>query len=258
MNIAPAVLVAQAERMAVNFPWLPGLEAQYRLPPFTLVAVGSRETNCTNEVGDNGHGHGIWQLDDRSHQIPLRFDSDVSLQASIAARMLAALFALYKDWRLAFDAYNSGRPSDAATTGHDYGPDVLARRDFLVAHFSGGGDRLGEGTASPPGNNSQRGNLTMLSAADPKLAIAVIPYPEGGEWVVFQDGGVHAGGAARYFGSFPGLPESWRQGVGVFTDAQARTDGAGKVIGYTLCRQDGALYRFGADMWAAYQAGGGK
>jgi hypothetical protein len=34
--------------------------------PDLLLAVSSRETNVVNEVGDDGHGRGAWQIDDRT------------------------------------------------------------------------------------------------------------------------------------------------------------------------------------------------
>lgn len=104
----------------------------YGLPPYLLHAVGSRETNLTNEIGDGGHGHGIFQLDNRSHTIPPGFDSDITMQAVTAAAMLSALYQRYGDWTSACNAYNSGSPLTANTAGGDYGPDVMARQAFLL------------------------------------------------------------------------------------------------------------------------------
>lgn len=38
----------------------------YDFDPLLLMAIASRETNIRNIVGDNGHGYGIMQIDDRS------------------------------------------------------------------------------------------------------------------------------------------------------------------------------------------------
>src|SRR5271166_6321874 len=90
-----------------------------------LFAVGSRETNLTNEVGDFGHGHGVWQLDDRSHTPPggfANFDADVPLQCTTAAVMLHGLLtATGGQVEEAAAIYNSGQPGELGTTHQDYG-----------------------------------------------------------------------------------------------------------------------------------------
>src|SRR5262249_38235327 len=75
----------------------------------------------------HGHGHGIWQLDDRSHAIPPGFDRDPVAQAHAAASMLQHLHQTFGSWERALNAYNSGHPDAAHTTGHNYGPDVMNR-----------------------------------------------------------------------------------------------------------------------------------
>lgn len=64
--------------------------------------------------------------------------------------------------------------------------------------------------------------------------------PGGGVWVLTRDGGVRAYNAP-FHGSYPGLPEEWRQGERTFVDITVRDDGA---EGYMLHGSDGALYRF--------------
>ena len=143
MKIAPDVLLGQYRRSVAAWPFLPDVEASYRLPRCLLVAVASRETNCRNVVGDGGHGHGVFQYDDRSHAIPAGFDGDVRLQAETAAAMLRGLIDAFQgNVRAALDAYNAGagavraalrvgRDPDSVTTGRDYGSDVLARMSYL-------------------------------------------------------------------------------------------------------------------------------
>jgi len=100
-----------------------------------LFAVGSRETDLTNEVGDGGHGHGVWQLDDRFHNPPggfANFDSNVPMQCATAAAMLHTDLAITGgNLEEAAAIYNSGHPDEAATTGGDYGIDVRERMQFL-------------------------------------------------------------------------------------------------------------------------------
>ncbi|HUC37042.1 MAG TPA: hypothetical protein VMR97_07960 [Acidimicrobiales bacterium] len=129
MDISPADLRAEVERALEDWPFIVTIERACGLPRWLLFAVGSRETNLTNEVGDGGHGHGVWQLDDRSHKIPTGFDQNVSQQAIAAAEMLAGELAAYGgDIIEAAAVYNSGQPQDQFTTGGDYGTDVALRR----------------------------------------------------------------------------------------------------------------------------------
>jgi hypothetical protein len=132
MNISGSDLLNEWARASKQWQVIAQVNALYGLPPYLLHAVGSRETNLTNEVGDGGHGHGIFQLDDRSHTIPAGFDDDVNAQTEMAAAMLTALFLKYRDWISALNAYNSGSPNSANTTGGDYGPDVMGRQQFLL------------------------------------------------------------------------------------------------------------------------------
>lgn len=145
MNIDGETLDAQYERARKAWPFIELVEAQYHLPRLTLYAVGSRETNLTNEVGDGGHGHGVWQLDNRSHDIPPGFDANVELQAVRAAGMLAALRGTFGgDARAAFAAYNAGAGTveynlahgldiDTGTAHGDYSIDVAQRLAWLQA-----------------------------------------------------------------------------------------------------------------------------
>ena len=65
MEITESALTAQYQRAKLAWPFIHQTELARGLPRMLLFAVGSRETNLTNEVGDFGHGHGVWQLDDR-------------------------------------------------------------------------------------------------------------------------------------------------------------------------------------------------
>lgn len=138
MRISPQDLQTQFIRARNDWAFVGEINDRYGFPPALLYAVGSRETNLRNVVGDGGHGHGVFQLDDRFHIIPAGFDTDVRAQAEMAAAMLAALFSRFEDWIKACNSYNSGSPATNATAGHDYGPDVMARQQFLSTLNSGG------------------------------------------------------------------------------------------------------------------------
>ena len=135
MEITESELTAQYQRANSTWPFIHQTELARGLPKMLLFAIGSRETNLTNEVGDFGHGHGVWQLDDRSHTPPggfPHFDANVPLQCSTAAAMLQGILAITGgNVEEAAAIYNSGQPGEPGTTHHDYGIDVLERMQFL-------------------------------------------------------------------------------------------------------------------------------
>ncbi len=227
MDIAPAQLLAEYQRAAAAWPFIPAVERQYGLPPFCLFAVGSRETNLTNEAGDLGHGHGVWQLDDRSHQIPPGFDQDVHAQAIYAAIMLAGEIAAYGEVG-AYDVYNSGQPAPAGTTGHDYGPDVAGRRAWLQANV--------------PYPQEEK----MLKSTDPKSGCFVLVDATGAVDTFDADGspgGHYLGGLNNHpqWQAGGSLPEGPAVGVNHYDDAL--TPG---VSAYVIMTRDagGAFHRY--------------
>lgn len=158
MDISVVDLKAEYLKALQLWPFIPDYERFARVPRMLLFAVGSRETNLDpaytqGKVGDYGHGHGVCQLDDRSHRIPAGFDTNVNLQFQIAAEMLVDNFDGTHGWIPALAEYNSGQTDDRYTTGHDYAHDVLARMDALNTLFplppSPFIDRL-LGPATPP------------------------------------------------------------------------------------------------------------
>jgi len=174
MNITESELSAQFQQAKSQWPFIHQTELASGLPRMLLFAVGSRETNLTNEVGDFGHGHGVWQLDDRSHTPPggfAQFDGNVPLQCSIAADMLHDLLAREAgNVERAANRYNSGQPETAHTTGHDYGPDVVQRMQTLQRLF-------------PSVGPSVSGNVPAWFTRD--LAIAS-PFMQGSDVGVVQ------------------------------------------------------------------------
>jgi hypothetical protein len=142
MEITESELAAQYQRASSSWPFVHQTELAHGLPRMLLFAIGSRETNLTNEVGDFGHGHGVWQLDDRWHTPPggfTRFDANVPLQCSTAAAMLHGMLTVTGgNVQHAAAIYNSGQTGDAGTTHHDYGTDVLERMQVLQRRFGNG------------------------------------------------------------------------------------------------------------------------
>lgn len=116
-----------------------------------IRAIASRETNIRNIVGDNGHGRGLLQIDDRSHRAWLQKVGagtgcpPVGKAATYAIALLEANIAQAKAagvpfgqrLRVAVAGYNCGMGNalaawrggdvDARTAGGDYSADVLAR-----------------------------------------------------------------------------------------------------------------------------------
>jgi peptidoglycan hydrolase-like protein with peptidoglycan-binding domain len=135
MEITGSELTAQYQQANSTWPFIHQTEIDHGLPRMLLFAIGSRETNLTNEVGDFGHGHGVWQLDDRWHTPPggfPHFDADVPMQCDIAAAMLKGILATTGgNVEEAAAIYNSGQPGEAGTTHGDYGIDVVQRMQFL-------------------------------------------------------------------------------------------------------------------------------
>jgi len=147
MHITESALSAEYQRAKLQWPFIHQTELAHGLPKMLLFAVGSRETDLTNEVGDNGHGHGVWQLDDRFHSPPpggsfANFDSNVPLQCATAAAMLHTDLAITGgNVEEAAAIYNSGQSGRPSTTGGDYGIDVLERMQTLQQlHGNGGPD----------------------------------------------------------------------------------------------------------------------
>lgn len=184
--------------------WAPDIEkaaAKYNLPPSYIAAVMDRETNGRNILGDGGHGHGLMQIDDRSHGAWLASHhngmdpaENIDYGASILRDNLNAAHAkgLKGDAALKFaaSAYNAGLGgaerglaagnSDAYTTGHNYGSDVLHR----MQNFSGlgmtptqgaGGKNRPSGTGKTSkggGSKSSGGGNYVVRSGDTLGAIA--------------------------------------------------------------------------------------
>jgi hypothetical protein len=218
-QIAPQILFDDCDRALAQWPFLPTVEAFYGLPPWLLFAIGSRETNLTDEIGDGGHGHGVFQLDDRSHIIPNPFP--VSLQASTAANELRGLLArVGGNVDEAADLYNSGYPYDQPTTGHNYGTDVSGRRLLCVAHY------LPPAPSPPPTEE-----LNMFKST-----------PDGkGFWVCKPSGAVGTGGDAKYFGGCnPGASSPFPPG-----ETAVGFDCTPTGLGYWIYGSNNQLYAFG-------------
>lgn len=153
MQIADEDLRDQYERASRLWPFFHAIERAHGLLPFQLFATGSKETNLdpvytTGKLHRDGHGHGLFGMDDRWHDIPEGFDTDARMQAERAATFLAALRKRYRSWPTAIDFYGpqGGIPR--------YRIDVLERREFLEATF---GRRMSNLPEAPPEEENRSG-----------------------------------------------------------------------------------------------------
>ena len=125
-------------------PQIAAAAGRYGLDPKLLAAVAAQETggpgsnSGANVVGDGGHGHGLFQIDDRYHAFastPAAMDPGQN--AGYAAGMLSGLLRKFGgNVRAALSAYNSGSPSAAGTTTN-WGGRVLGYADSVLAHYAG-------------------------------------------------------------------------------------------------------------------------
>ncbi len=126
----------------------------HNLDPRLLAAVAAQETggpgsnSGRNIVGDGGHGHGIFQIDDRSWgfaRTPAAMDPQHN--ANMAATILADNLRTYGgDLRSALSAYNAGSPHaiGSRTTWGD--GKILGYADSVMRHYAA----LGAPAAAPP------------------------------------------------------------------------------------------------------------
>jgi hypothetical protein len=134
---------------------------QADVPPEMFVAIGSRETNLINELGDfqggEHHGVGITQGDIQHPEIrKWRDDGTWQKDPQVVQNFTAGILADYwnqidtaypdltdeQSLLMAASSYNAGvhgsirgyleGDCDRHTTGHDYGHDVVARMNYFA------------------------------------------------------------------------------------------------------------------------------
>jgi hypothetical protein len=117
---------------------------RHGLNPDLLAAVAAQETggpgsnSGRNVVGDGGHGHGLFQIDDRWHPFAsTKAAMDPAQNADYAAGMLSGLLKRYGgNVHEALCAYNSGSPTAAGTkTRWGDGAD-LGYADSVMRHYA--------------------------------------------------------------------------------------------------------------------------
>jgi hypothetical protein len=172
---------------------------RHQVDPTLLAAVAAQETGGPgsnagrNVVGDAGHGHGLFQIDDRWHdfaQTPAAMDP--AANADYAAGMLHGLIAKFGgNVHQALSAYNAGSPNAAGTPTTWGDGKTLDYADSVMRHY---GDISGtrSGSPPPPGNTGTSGDPASLE-----------------ESVIAELSGLMAslGSLASQAQSMPGMPQ---------------------------------------------------
>ena len=122
MNIDP--IASRLAGQGVAFaPQIAGAARRHGVDPELLAAVAAQETGGPgsnagrNVVGDGGHGHGLFQIDDRWHDFANARRDGPGRNADYAAGMLQGCSSATAATSIeALSAYNAGSPNATGTT----------------------------------------------------------------------------------------------------------------------------------------------
>jgi hypothetical protein len=125
-------------------PQIAAAATRHNLDPRLLAAVAAQETggpasnSGRNVVGDGGHGHGVFQIDDRWHafaRTPAAMDP--AQNADYAAGILSSNLNRYGgDVHAALSAYNAGSPTAAGTQTTWGDGTQLGYADSVLRHYT--------------------------------------------------------------------------------------------------------------------------
>lgn len=133
------------EQRGVAFaPEIARAAAKYGLDPQLLAAVAAQETGGPgsnagrNVVGDGGHGHGVFQIDDRFHGFARTAAAmNPAANADYAAQMISGLLKQYGgDVHKALSAYNAGSPDARGTVTPWQDGRQLGYADSVLRHYA--------------------------------------------------------------------------------------------------------------------------
>ena len=155
------------------------------LAPSLLAAVAAQETGGPgvnagrNILGDGGHGHGLFQIDDRYHAFARSPASmDPAQNAEHAAEMLHGLLQRYGgNERAALSAYNAGSPTARGTTTRWSDGATLDYADSVLRHQA----QIEEARAELPEAAARIDSYATSTGAPPGIPLAPPPAAQHGE-----------------------------------------------------------------------------
>ena len=163
-------------------PQIAAAAQRHQLDPQLLAAVAAQESggpgqsSGANVVGDGGHGHGIFQIDDRSHAFastPAAMDPGQN--ADYAAGMLSGLLGQYGgNVHAALSAYNSGSPTATGTTTDWGNGTTLGYADSVLQHYAllGGSARDAQ-ISDLPATSASVNQLQSVAAASGSAGVGI-------------------------------------------------------------------------------------
>lgn len=186
----------------MNVSFAPQIEAaakRHGLDPRLLAAVAAQETggpgsnSGRNVVGDGGHGHGVFQIDDRYHAFARSPQAmDPGANADYAADMIAGNLKRYGgNVRAALSAYNAGDPNATGTKTQWGDGKVLGYADSVLRHYQ---QICGNTDASPAelaradqpeatdNANALLNALVSMTAANPTCQLPTMAAPTATSW----------------------------------------------------------------------------
>jgi len=124
-------------------PQIAAAASAHHLDPRLLAAVAAQETggpgqnSGNNIVGDGGHGHGVFQIDDRSWPFASsQAAMDPAKNADVAAGILEDSLQRYGgDVHAALSAYNTGSPDATGTVTTWPDGEKLGYADSVLRHY---------------------------------------------------------------------------------------------------------------------------
>jgi len=154
------------------------------LDPKLLAAVAAQETggpgsnSGRNVVGDGGHGHGLFQIDDRTWAFGASAAAmDPAANANAAAGILADDLARSGgDLRAALSTYNSGSPTGTGTKTTWGDGATLGYADSVLRHYSALGGDPAQVLADNRTTASSVNALAGFTATQPLATAATGPF----------------------------------------------------------------------------------
>lgn len=155
-------------------PEIAGAAERHGLDPRLLAAVAAQETGGPgsnagrNVLGDGGHGHGIFQIDDRFHgfaRTPAAMQP--AANADYAASMLSGLIGRFGgDVHKALSAYNAGDPNATGTVTSWQDGQKLGYADSVLRHYAqlGGAPESSLAESMSAEINDEQSRVNALSA----------------------------------------------------------------------------------------------